>query len=133
MPVDVPDPTTPAAVTTNIASPIAPITASLNGVDTAQKKVAEMSLKSKDKQADSDDPTDDDIDYLYELTKCAIKNGAKVVDINLKDFIPHFQENAKQRTKKYTNSKIVGFFTGGTFTFLIYLLFEYLKTTHVFG
>ena len=123
MPVDIPE-----AVTANIASPIAPITASINSVnmDTAQKKMAEMNLKSK--PVDNEDPTDDDVSSMFELVKIAIKNGAKVVDINLEKFIPHFQEEVKLKTKKYTNAKIVSFFTGGTFTFLIYLAFEFFKT-----
>ena len=124
MPVDIPDPT--AAVTASVASPIAPITTSLNGIDTAQKKMAEMNLKSK--PVDNEDPTDDDVSSMFELVKIAIKNGAKVVDINLEKFIPHFQEEVKLKTKKYTNAKIVSFFTGGTFTFLIYLAFEFFKT-----
>ena len=124
MPVEIPDPT--PVITANIASPIAPITASLSGVDVAQKKMAEMNLKSK--PVDSDDPTDDDVSSMFELVKIAIKNGAKVVDINLEKFIPHFQEEVKLKTKKYTNAKVVSFFTGGTFTFLIYLAFEFFKT-----
>lgn len=130
MPVDVPDPTN--VVNANIASPIAPITTSINGMDTAQKKVAELNLKGKAK-AESDDPTDDDVSNLFELIKLAIMSGAKVVDINLKEFVPHFQEEVKLKTKKYTNAKIVSFFTGGTFTFLMYLLIEYLKTLNLMG
>lgn len=107
-------------------SPTAPIAAVTTNLDPAQKKMAEIGLKSK--KFTEEDPTDDDVDYMYELTKIAIESGAKVTDINLKDFIPHFQESTKLKTKKYTNAKIVSFFTGGTFTFLMYLLIEYFKT-----
>ena len=123
-PVDIPDPT--ATLTANITSPIAPIAAVTSNVDSAQKKVAELGLKSK--KPVEDDPTDDDVSNMFELVKLAIVNGATVTDIDLKAFIPHFQEEVKLKTKKYTNSKIVGFFTGGTFTFLMYLFIEYLKT-----
>jgi hypothetical protein len=123
-PVDIPDPT--PNLTASVASPIvAPINASVTGMDGAQKKVAEFGLKAK---LANDDPTDDDVSNMFELVKLAIVNGATVTDIDLKAFIPHFQEEVKLKTKKYTNSKIVGFFTGGTFTFLMYLFIEYLKT-----
>jgi len=125
MPVEISD--TPI-VTANMASPIAPIAASMSGMDTAQKKVAEMGFKGKNKKDDDDDPTDNDPCYLFELTKIAIENGAQVEPINLEKLAPKFEEEAKQRTKKYTSAKVVSFFTGGTFTFLIYLAFEFFKT-----
>ena len=110
----------------SVASPIAPITSSLGGMETASKKMAEMSLKAK--KAESDDPTDDDVSPLFELVKIAIQNGAQVTSIDLTKFVTHFQEEAKLKTKKYTSAKVVSFFTGGTFTFLIYLAFEFFKT-----
>jgi hypothetical protein len=127
MPVDVPDPTTLAATTTTAAIPIAqPLAGVTSSLDPAQKKMAEFGLKSK--KPTEDDPTDDDVNYLFELTKIAITNGAEVEKIDLKALIPYFEEDKKQNTKKYTNAKIVSFFTGGTFTFLMYLLIEYFKT-----
>ena len=111
----------------SVASPIAPITSSLGGMETASKKMAEMTLK-KEPVADDLDPTDDDTSSMYELVKLAIKRGAPVKEINLAEFVPHFQEEQKLKTKKYTNAKIVSFFTGGTFTFLAYLIIEFLKT-----
>ena len=124
MPVDIPDPN---MVTASMSAlPIAPIAASMNGMDTASKKMAELSLKAK--KAESDDPTDDDVSPLFELVKIAIQNGAQVTPIDLTKFVTHFQEEAKLKTKKYTSAKVVSFFTGGTFTFLIYLAFEFFKT-----
>jgi hypothetical protein len=127
MPIDVADSTSnvATAATGAIAMPIAPVTNAMN-LDPAQKKMAEFGLKAK--KLESDDPTDDDVSNMFELVKLAIQNGATVTDIDLKAFIPHFQEEVKLKTKKYTNAKIVSFFTGGTFTFLMYLLIEYLKT-----
>lgn len=117
-----------AAVSAAVPVPGAPLLSSINGMDTAQKKVAELGLKGKEKPVDSDDPTDNDPCYLFELTKLAIKSGAKVDPINLEKLAPKFEEEAKTRMKKYTNAKVVSVFTGGTFTFLMYLLIEYLKT-----
>ena len=122
MPVDIPD----TSIVASVASPIAPITTSLNGMDNASKKVAELNFKGK--KIESDDPTDNDVSSMYELVKLAITQGAKVVDIDLKAFVPHFQEEVKLKTKKYTAAKVTAFFTGGTFTFLVYLAFEFFKT-----
>jgi hypothetical protein len=115
----------PTAITASVASPIAPIAAVSNNMEGASKKMAELGLKAK---IANDDPTDDDVSNMFELVKLAITNGAPVEKIDLKAFIPHFQEEVKLKTKKFTNAKIVSFFTGGTFTFLMYLLIEYLKT-----
>jgi len=123
MPVDIPE-----AVTASVASPIAPITASINSVnmDTASKKMAELGIKKKPNVEEDD--TDNDKCYLFDITKVAIENGAKVVDIDLEKLIPAFQEEAKTRAKKYQTQKVVAFFTGSGFMFMIYMLFEYLKT-----
>ena len=130
MPVDIPDPT--AAVTASVASPIAPITASMNQMDAASKKVAELGLKDKKKiEKVEEDDTDNDKCYLFDIAKVAIENGAKVVDIDLKALIPAFQEETKTRAKKYQAQKVVGFFTGSGFMFMIYMLFEYLKTLNL--
>jgi hypothetical protein len=128
MPVDIPDPNNVVAASTGaiVGIPTSSITAVTSNIDGAQKKVAELGLKSK--KTVEDDPTDDDVSNMFELVKLAIVNGATVTDIDLKAFIPHFQEEVKLKTKKYTNAKIVSFFTGGTFTFLMYLFIEYLKT-----
>jgi hypothetical protein len=126
MPVDIPDSTAGALVTATTGVPIQPIASTaISGFDPS-KKMAELSLKAK--TAEEFDPTDNDTNYLFELTKIAIQNGAKVVDIDLKALIPAFQEDTKQKTKKYTYAKIVSFFTGGTFMFLMYLVIDYLKT-----
>lgn len=90
----------------------------------AQKKMAEIGIKGK-KDAASDDPTDNDPCYLFELVKCAIESGAPVKEIDLQSMAPTFQEETKERTKKYTSSKILAFFTGGSFAFLMYLAFDF--------
>ena len=111
----------------SIPTPMSPITSTLGTVaPAAQKKMAEFGIKGNGKKNADDDPTDNDPCYLYELTKCAIQAGASVKEIDLQAMAETFKDESKQRTDKYTKSKWINFLTGGSFSFLLYLLFDLL-------
>lgn len=111
----------------SIPTPMTPVASTIgNLAPQAQKKMAEFGIKGNNKKNADDDPTDNDPCYLYELTKCAIQSGAPVKEIDLQAMAPTFKDETKQRTDKYTKSKWIGFLTGGSFTFLLYLLFDLL-------
>jgi len=130
MPIDVDTAQDVATMATNMnmtPAPMPGIPVSPGTLAAGQKSVAERHLKGA-RTGGEFDATDNDRCYLFELTKAAIENGADIEKIDLPALIPYFQEEKKQSTKKYTAQRITAFFTGGTFTFLIYLLFEFLKT-----
>lgn len=70
------------------------------------------------------DPTDDDTDHVYELTKIAIEHGTKVADIDIKSLIPYFDAAKKEARRKHRNQKIVEFFTGTGFMMLVYIIMD---------
>lgn len=133
MPVDITSKTEETAnivanAASNVASPIPSIGAITGNMDTAQKKFAEIGMKKKVSSDEEFDPTDNDPHCLFDLAKCAIEHGAKVKDIDLNELAPRFEEDAKQKAKKYTAAKVASFFTGSGFMFIVYMFIEYLKT-----
>jgi hypothetical protein len=112
-------PVNPLASSMRTAAGTAP--ASVAGLGEMKKSLGEKTTKAR---AEEFDVTDNDTCYLFELAKLAISQGADIEKIDLMKMAPAFEAEKRQNTKKYTAQRVVGFFTGGTFTFLVYLLLD---------
>jgi hypothetical protein len=126
MPIDMPETLAPVTAASAVGAVTGLPISSIAGGAAAQKKMAELGFKKT--KEDEFDPTDNDPSFIYNIVECAIKNGASVKEIDIEKIIPAFQEEAKTRAKKYQTQKVIGFFTGSGFMFMMYMLFEYLKT-----
>ena len=58
------------------------------------------------------DPTDNDVDYIFELTKEAIKSGVNVKEVDIMAMQPYFEKAKKEAVRKHRNQKIAEYFTG---------------------
>ncbi len=122
---------TVTAGTGAIISPLAPITsaaqAGIAGIDPLKDQTIKKGLSPGGKAVDPKfDSTDNDINYTYELTKEAIRAGAKVADIDLMQMAPIFQKEQKIKAGKYRNQRIMDWISSGSFMLLVYFIIEKL-------